>query len=370
MQQEAQNSNESDMNKNNTIIIISTDYYDYKKHWFELFKDTEGKNIPIDKFGKNGIPEIYRLIRYDQLVKFIAITDENKSAIFNKYELLKEKFEEKDRLELEGKFHYQFYETFQEIDSNEFIDYSISAGFFPNNLTFKKILGHNIFVLPALPEPYALSYYVKPKEGQRSILRDNYIDFLINAWKITYNSVNDPEENTRFIFVLHEKDLGLKREYKENVIKENDFEKQTDLNNYMSEVIKSKVIDGKYDIVVFQHDSMNSPNIAGDFLIKSKNTDNLIKKIEEIISLLKVSWKYWYEKRNEILLKMVAQTKVTGFTMEELAKYGEEIMQLKLIDEENVNTILGDYAQKTPIEIKAAFDAIFEKARISSIFSS
>jgi hypothetical protein len=346
-----------------TIIFITTDYWDFSKHRHDLFKSNDVKLIPFEAIAKKyeAIPSIYEELRVQKIQEIIeSETHKQRDLIFSKFPKIKRRFDEKSKLQIKysEQITTEIRGAINEPRTDGFWTEESNIALYPDQLKMKKVNGHDIFVLPPLPDFHR----------QDANLKHLYLDFLVHAFIHTFNNDQDIYENTRLVFILHEKDLGLDKEYKENLLKPIDFTKNKSLDHYLSAKIKSNVTSGKYDILVFQHDSASSPNINKNFLIKSKDTDSdLVEKVEKIISLLKVSWGKWYMTRDEMLVRMKAGEDITVI-IEELNKLEGDIKQLRQIDSEATDMILNNYKQLDIPTLKDLFDRIFIKANISTIF--
>ncbi|MCX6305398.1 MAG: hypothetical protein NT040_10540 [Bacteroidetes bacterium] len=357
MQQDIQSIEQTD-GQVDTIIIVTTDYWDYQKHRLELFKNMEEKAIPFWLIPMT-IPEIYSELRTKHLVTILESSEEKLKNIIIAYsKKIENKIATKQNFTDLSNFNRQLYDSvFKEIDENFWVENKTNQELFTQFLTMRKIKDARIFILPSLPDEYFTEHKLKK----------NYLEFLIQAWKYTFNNRQEPSHNTRFIFILHEKDLGLGKEYKEHVINPEDFKINPFLLGY--QYISQNIFNGlgkNYEIIVFQHDSMNSPNINRDIFVKSSPNENLVEQIEQIILLLKIKWGELYKLRNEICLRLITGAEITDL-IDLIKSRTTELEQLKKIAPDSVNLILNCNRQTEIADLKYAFDSVFTKASVSSI---
>jgi hypothetical protein len=328
--------------KRDTIVIISTKYWDYDSLQRPLFKDMTMSIIPFWEIKE--CPQFLK--EYKSICLLRALNSENyrfQKAIFIErpnlkriWDLRKSRNVDKNIITNLDQFPDAFWKKHIAIHE-----------FFPDFLKFKKVPNHEIYVLPSLPE--------KIKKEQKG----KYIDFLKNAWDKIYN-VHNERNIDRYIFLFHEKDLGLPDHFTEKVINKNDFT-ESDLSAYCSNEIIDN-IGSKYEIVIFQHDSLNSPNINNSFLNKSDSSNpNLIYELEKIILFLKIPWNSIYLKRNELVIRLYAGEDIS----EQLAELNsnEYISQIKdILKEKNpgFEDLLKLHSLTLTAEsVKDIFDKIF-----------
>lgn len=253
-----------------TVVIISTKYWDYNNPAtaFPLFSKVEVTNIPFWEI--NGIPKYYEAELIKRLLSILLGQDELKKIILERSGYLRNiplNQNNADRISngLKRDFAHNFWE-----------DNKFTIEFFPNGLTFKKVVGHEIYVLPALPDDIISSHDHK----------NNYIDFLINAWNKSYNI--EKEKVNKYLLFLHEKDLGLPPKYREKILDDIDFQENKYLRSYMSESIITK-LGSEIDLIVFQHSADYSQLVNNFLTTKTPEEKNLVKELEDIVTFLKVN---------------------------------------------------------------------------------
>ena len=342
------------MKNGNTIAIITTDYWHHEKHNFKIFGDVESKLIPFWNIG--AFPNIYNKFLTDKVEEILLSGNMNLVSHFLEIESIKRLYNLGKANRQSDYYRLQLFKSTKAIPKNYWGKKAQDMQLFPDNLIFKKIKNCNLYVLPSLDENTKFQHEDKTW----------YIDFLIEAWEKTFNNSVVIDDSYRFIFILHEKDLGLGREYKEKVLTKQDFLKNSNLQKYCTEE-KLNNLGDQYEIVVYQHDSMNSPNINKEFLIKDTLVDNPIGELERIIQLLKVPWDELYCLRNKLIKKLLIGNEINADIRDFLSKFDENINTLKEYDPDFVEKIFSTTCTMTAEDIKIKFDLLFQNIKLSSI---
>lgn len=250
--------------------------------------------------------------------------------------------------------------------------------------SYKLNNGDCICIFPCLPD------------GKQQVGAQQYfLEFLIYAW--TDSVLKDKElskefskilEKYEFIFLMHEKDFTTDINYKQVLLKDEDFKK---LEIKISPQLKPYVDKRYVKIVLYQHDGTHAPGIYGNFLshlkkasiapTNDKKLEKWIKNLNYFIDHnLLVNWKAFIIFRNKIIaLQGILQNVISEYQK----NYSNDIALIYTICDKipktrdllfvkgtegtviNINPQIVSHKSE---EIKTFFDTVLEESDVHNIF--